>query len=108
MLRIVAYSCVLALHVALAHGAATEPVEPMGTRTPLPCAAGIAASLPWTDCEAQVEPLYGPLPTTAVEFKTADANTQALFDHAETCEAGNTKEFAPGFTVLVEGGGYGY
>ena len=51
-------------------------------------------------------PSYGPLPPTGVVFRTSDSATQALFDHAETCFTGNTVEFAPGFAVLVEGGGY--
>jgi hypothetical protein len=39
-------------------------------------------------------------------FATADAPTQALFAHAEAAEAANVVAFAPGFDVLVEGGGY--
>jgi hypothetical protein len=53
-----------------------------------------------------VQPLYGPVTATAVSFSTADTPTQALFTHAESCEARNAVEFAPGFSVLVEGGAY--
>ena len=39
-----------------------------------------------------MEPLYGPLPTTAVAFTTSDQPTLMLFEHAESCEAKNTKD----------------
>jgi len=71
-----------------------------------PCAT-IPADAPWIDCAFATTPTYGPLPATAASLETSDAVAQALFAHAEACAAGNTLEMAPGFTVLVEGGGYG-
>ena len=76
-----------------------------GTSTPS-CSTGIGAEVPWIDCRFQSAPEYGPLPPTSVQFTTSDTPTAALFAHAETCEAGNTLELAPGFEVLVEGGHY--
>jgi hypothetical protein len=71
-----------------------------------PCVASIPPDAPWATCTLQVQPQYGPLPATSVNFTTADSETQTLFDHAVTCEAGNVMEFAPGFDVVVEGGHY--
>lgn len=42
-----------------------------------------------------------------VEFATSDGGLQRLFDAAEAKAAANVVEFAPGFRILVEGGGYG-
>ena len=70
------------------------------------CSMGINSSAPWADCILDVKQLYGPLPYTSVNFTTTDNLTQALFAHAETCEAANTQEMASGFDVLVEGGHY--
>ncbi len=72
----------------------------------IPCATGIPSEAPWADCLLQVNPQYDPLPTTGVTFNTSDAATLSLFAHAESCEAANMLEMAPGFEVLVEGGGY--
>ena len=74
-------------------------------QAPAPCAA-TPADAPWANCTLQLAPLYGPIPATGVNFTTADAALQALFSHAEVCEAGNILPFAPGFDVLVEGGHY--
>jgi polyhydroxybutyrate depolymerase len=82
-----------------------RPRRSNGTSTPS-CSTGIGAEVPWIDCRFQSAPGYGPLPPTSVRFTTSDAPTAALFAHAETCEASNTLELAPGFEVLVEGGGY--
>ena len=70
-----------------------------------PCAS-IPAGAPWTDCTLATQPSYGPLPATSASLATTDAVAQALFSRAEACAAGNTLEMAPGFAVLVEGGGY--
>lgn len=69
-----------------------------------PCSS-IPASAPWADCVLSLA-TYGALPATGASFSTADAPTQALFAHAEAAEAANVVAFAPGFDVLVEGGGY--
>ena len=53
-----------------------------------------------------MQPLYGPLPSTSVNFTTTDTKTLSLFAHATECEVGNTLVMGPGFEVLVEGGGY--
>lgn len=71
------------------------------------CSTSIPAGVPWATCNLDVQPQYGNLTATAVNFTTTNADTLALFEHAETCESGNTVEFAPGFEVLVEGAGYG-
>jgi hypothetical protein len=79
----------------------------LGGAAELPeCATGIDASLPWVDCAFASAPAYAPLPVTSVEFTSEDADTLRLFRHAQSCEAANTLELAPGFDVLVEGGGY--
>ena len=70
------------------------------------CSMGINSSAPWADCILDVKQQYGPLPDTSVTFTTTDNLTQALFAHAEACEAANTQEMASGFDVLVEGGHY--
>jgi hypothetical protein len=63
--------------------------------------------VPWSTCVLATAPTYGPLPISSVTFNTSDASTQALFSHAEVCGAGNRRNFAPGFDVLVEGANYG-
>lgn len=73
---------------------------------PTPCST-IPATAPWQDCSLAINPQYGPLPTTSVNFTTSDTQLQALYNHAITKEASNTVQFAPGFDVLVEGCGYG-
>ena len=89
------------------HGGTVGVARTASPRSPLPaCATGIGAPLPWADCSFASAPTYGPLPATSVEFTSADAAFPALFKHAESCEAANTLELAPGFDVLVEGGGY--
>jgi beta-glucosidase-like glycosyl hydrolase len=85
---------------AIASASATPPPPPP------PCSTGIPSAAPWIDCELAVEPRYGPLPATSVNFTTSDAKLQALFDHAEVCEAHNTLTLGPGFDVVVEGGHY--
>ena len=70
-----------------------------------PCSA-TPAGAPWATCVVSGSPLYGPLPATSASFSTSDAAAQALYQHAESCAAGNVREFAPGLAVLVEGGVY--
>ncbi len=77
----------------------------MESQAPQPCAT-IPSSAPWQDCVLAVEPQYGPLPATSVNFTTSDPQLQALYDHAVTQEASNVENFAPGFDVLVEGEHY--
>ena len=72
----------------------------------LSCADATNASTPWMKCVYPVEPTYGPLPTTSVQFSITDEPLQALFTHGEKCEANSTLTLAPGFDVVVEGGGY--
>lgn len=63
---------------------------------PPPCATGIAADAPWSTCTLATTPTYDPLTSTSVSFSTSDNVTQALFSHAESCEANNTVQMAPG------------
>ena len=70
-----------------------------------PCSS-IPADAPWADCAFAALPAYGPLTPTSARLTTSDATAQALYDRAEACAARNTLEMAPGFDVLVEGGGY--
>jgi hypothetical protein len=73
-----------------------------------PCVGSIPAGAPWATCFFSASPGYfGGQPLTSVSFYTADNATQALFDKAELCAAKNSKVFAQGFSVLVEGAGYG-
>ena len=74
-------------------------------RLSVPCSTGISALQPWSDCKFNSTG-FAPLPRTSVRFKTADTQMQALFTHAETCEAANVLQFAADFPVLVEGGHY--
>ena len=53
-----------------------------------------------------MQPLFGPLPSTGVNFTTTDNKTLSLFAHATECEKANTLTMGPGFDVLVEGGHY--
>lgn len=80
--------------------------SPSVAQTP-PCAGGsIPPGAPWSTCLLATTPSYGPLPPVSIYFNTSNVLLQALFDHAETCAAGNKARFAPNFDVLVEGGGY--
>ena len=92
--------CVLLLCALSSAGQA-----PSAGQVPVPCGTGISASEPWADCTFN-STVFAPLPRTSVRFDTADAEMQALFTHAETCEAANTLQFAANFPVLVEGGHY--
>eukprot|EP01079_Euglenida_sp_SAG-EU17-18_P003508 gene3508-3964_t len=71
-----------------------------------PCCEAVVFCPAREDCHLELEPRYDSFPETSVVFNTTDAQTQALYSHAEICGQGNWQNFAPGFDVLVEGGHY--